>query len=60
MQVSAETQTHEHYFHELMKVDRPMTKLDTYGDPRFAPSADFCVQAAWMSYRKSSTCFAVR
>ena len=37
MRVSAETQTHEQYFHELMKVDRPMTKLDAYGDPRLAP-----------------------
>ena len=41
MKVSAETQTHEHYFHELMKVDRPMTKLDTYGDPRLAPFGRF-------------------
>jgi exopolysaccharide production protein ExoY len=37
MKVSAETQTHEHYFQELMRVDRPMTKLDTYGDPRLTP-----------------------
>jgi lipopolysaccharide/colanic/teichoic acid biosynthesis glycosyltransferase len=36
MKVSAETQTHEHYFHELMAGDRPMTKLDAYGDPRLA------------------------
>jgi exopolysaccharide production protein ExoY len=41
MQVSAETQTHEHYFQELMRVDRPMTKLDTYGDPRLAPFGRF-------------------
>jgi exopolysaccharide production protein ExoY len=41
MQVRAETQTHEHYFHELMKVDRPMTKLDAYGDPRLAPFGRF-------------------
>ena len=41
MKVSAETQTHEHYFHELMKVDRPMTKLDNYGDPRLAPFGRF-------------------
>lgn len=41
MQVSAETQTHEHYFHELMRVDRPMTKLDAYGDPRLAPFGRF-------------------
>jgi lipopolysaccharide/colanic/teichoic acid biosynthesis glycosyltransferase len=37
MKVSAETQTHEHYFQELMRVDCPMTKLDAYGDPRLAP-----------------------
>jgi lipopolysaccharide/colanic/teichoic acid biosynthesis glycosyltransferase len=60
MQANAETHTHEHYFHELMAGDRPMTKLDAYSDPRLAPLADFCVQAAWMSYRKSSTCFAAR
>jgi lipopolysaccharide/colanic/teichoic acid biosynthesis glycosyltransferase len=41
MQVSAETQTHEHYFRELMAVDRPMTKLDAYGDPRLAPFGRF-------------------
>src|SRR4029079_11068850 len=41
MKVSAETQTHEHYFQELMRGDRPMTKLDTYGDPRLAPFGRF-------------------
>jgi lipopolysaccharide/colanic/teichoic acid biosynthesis glycosyltransferase len=41
MKVSAETRTHEHYFHELMRVDRPMTKLDAYGDPRLAPFGRF-------------------
>jgi lipopolysaccharide/colanic/teichoic acid biosynthesis glycosyltransferase len=41
MHVSAETQTHEHYFHELMAGDRPMTKLDAYGDPRLAPFGRF-------------------
>jgi exopolysaccharide production protein ExoY len=41
MQASAETQTHEHYFRELMAVDRPMTKLDVYGDPRLAPFGRF-------------------
>jgi exopolysaccharide production protein ExoY len=41
MQASAETQTHEHYFHELMAGDRPMTKLDAYGDPRLAPFGRF-------------------
>jgi lipopolysaccharide/colanic/teichoic acid biosynthesis glycosyltransferase len=41
MQVRAETQTHEHYFHELIRVDCPMTKLDAYGDPRLAPFGRF-------------------
>jgi lipopolysaccharide/colanic/teichoic acid biosynthesis glycosyltransferase len=41
MRVSAETHTHEHYFHQLMRVDRPMTKLDAYGDPRLAPFGRF-------------------
>ena len=37
MKLSAETQTHERYFQELMRSDCPMTKLDTHGDPRLAP-----------------------
>ena len=37
MKLSAETQTHERYFENLMRVDCPMTKLDAYGDPRLAP-----------------------
>jgi lipopolysaccharide/colanic/teichoic acid biosynthesis glycosyltransferase len=37
MKLSAETQTHERYFHELMRADCPMTKLDVHGDPRLAP-----------------------
>jgi lipopolysaccharide/colanic/teichoic acid biosynthesis glycosyltransferase len=41
MQARAETQTHEHYFRELMEVDRPMTKLDAIGDPRLAPFGRF-------------------
>jgi lipopolysaccharide/colanic/teichoic acid biosynthesis glycosyltransferase len=41
MQVTAETYTHEHYFHQLMMVDCPMTKLDAYGDPRLAPFGRF-------------------
>jgi lipopolysaccharide/colanic/teichoic acid biosynthesis glycosyltransferase len=41
MKVSADTQTHEHYFQELMRVNRPMIKLDTYGDPRLAPFGRF-------------------
>jgi lipopolysaccharide/colanic/teichoic acid biosynthesis glycosyltransferase len=41
MQVTAETQTHEDYVRELIAVDRPMTKLDAYGDPRVAPLGHF-------------------
>src|SRR5438874_5700066 len=41
MKMSAETQPHEHYFQQLMRVDRPMTKLDAYGDPRLAPFGRF-------------------
>jgi lipopolysaccharide/colanic/teichoic acid biosynthesis glycosyltransferase len=37
MKLSAETQTHEHYFEQLMRADCPMTKLDAHGDPRLAP-----------------------
>jgi lipopolysaccharide/colanic/teichoic acid biosynthesis glycosyltransferase len=37
MMLSAETQTHEQYFEELMRADCPMTKLDVHGDPRLAP-----------------------
>ena len=37
MNLSAETQTHELYFENLMRVDCPMTKLDAYGDARLAP-----------------------
>jgi exopolysaccharide production protein ExoY len=34
MHVNAETRTHEEYFAHLMRVDCPMTKLDTEGDSR--------------------------
>ena len=37
MRLSAETQIHERYFENLMRVDSPMTKLDAYGDPRLVP-----------------------
>ena len=37
MKLSAETQTHERYFQELMRSDCPMTKLDAHGDPRLTP-----------------------
>jgi lipopolysaccharide/colanic/teichoic acid biosynthesis glycosyltransferase len=36
MKISAETQSHERYFEELMRTDHVMTKLDTR-DPRLAP-----------------------
>ena len=41
MKLSAETQTHERYLENLMRVDCPMTKLDAYGDPRLAPFGRF-------------------
>ena len=34
MKLSAETQTHERYFQELMRSDCPMTKLDVLDDHR--------------------------
>jgi exopolysaccharide production protein ExoY len=37
MKLSAETQTHERYFEELMRSDCAMTKLDAVGDSRLAP-----------------------
>jgi lipopolysaccharide/colanic/teichoic acid biosynthesis glycosyltransferase len=37
MKLSAETQTHERYFEELIRRNCPMTKLDSLGDPRLAP-----------------------
>lgn len=37
MKVSAETQTHERYFEELIRSNCVMTKLDANGDPRLAP-----------------------
>jgi exopolysaccharide production protein ExoY len=41
MKLSADTQTHERYFQELMRSDCPMTKLDAHGDPRLAPFGRF-------------------
>jgi exopolysaccharide production protein ExoY len=41
MKVSAETQTHEHYFAELIRTNCAMTKLDIQGDPRLAPFGRF-------------------
>lgn len=37
MRLSAETHIHERHFEELMRADCPMTKLDTFGDPRLVP-----------------------
>ena len=37
MKVSAETQTHERYYEELIRTNCAMTKLDANGDPRLAP-----------------------
>ena len=37
MKLSAETQSHERYFEELMRSNCAMTKLDSLGDPRLAP-----------------------
>ena len=36
MKTCAETQTHERYVEELMRSEKPMTKLDL-GDPRLVP-----------------------
>jgi len=41
MKVSAETQTHERYFVELIQTNCAMTKLDAQGDPRLAPFGRF-------------------
>jgi exopolysaccharide production protein ExoY len=37
MNVGAETQSHETYFHQLIATDAPMTKMDANGDPRLIP-----------------------
>jgi lipopolysaccharide/colanic/teichoic acid biosynthesis glycosyltransferase len=37
MKVSADTQSHERHFEQLVQADCPMTKLDAHGDPRLAP-----------------------
>ena len=59
MKLSAETQIHERYFENLMRVNPPMTKLDAYGDPRLAPLGHFS-WTVWMSCLKFSTCSTVR
>ena len=37
MQVNAETRAHSDHFHQLMKSEVPMTKLDARNDPRLVP-----------------------
>jgi lipopolysaccharide/colanic/teichoic acid biosynthesis glycosyltransferase len=34
MKVNVETQSHERYLEQLIHANRPMTKLDSFGDPR--------------------------
>lgn len=41
MKVSAETQTHERYYEQLIRTNRVMTKLEVNGDPRLAPFGRF-------------------
>lgn len=41
MHANAETRTHEEYFAHLMKVDCPMTKLDSEGDSRLIAGGRF-------------------
>ena len=41
MRVNAETRTHEEYFASLMRLDRPMTKLDAEGDSRLIKGGRF-------------------
>ena len=61
MKLSAETQTHERYFKELMQADCPMTKLDAHGDPRLAPFGRI-LRASGLGRAASnlSTCFSAR
>jgi lipopolysaccharide/colanic/teichoic acid biosynthesis glycosyltransferase len=37
MKVNVETQSHERYLDQLIRANRPMTKLDASGDPRIIP-----------------------
>ena len=37
MKVNVETQSHERYLEQLIHANRPMTKLDSAGDPRIIP-----------------------
>jgi lipopolysaccharide/colanic/teichoic acid biosynthesis glycosyltransferase len=37
MKVNVETQSHERYLEQLIHANRPMTKLDSSGDPRIIP-----------------------
>lgn len=41
MHVHADSQVHEDYFKQLMQSQKPMTKLDSFGDPRLIPFGSF-------------------
>jgi lipopolysaccharide/colanic/teichoic acid biosynthesis glycosyltransferase len=41
MHVNADAQVHTEYFKRLMQSQNPMTKLDSYGDPRLIPLGGF-------------------
>lgn len=41
MHPQANAQVHEDYFRQLMQSEKPMTKLDSYGDPRLIPLGSF-------------------
>ena len=41
MHAHADSQVHEDYFKQLMQSQNPMTKLDSYGDPRLIPFGSF-------------------
>jgi lipopolysaccharide/colanic/teichoic acid biosynthesis glycosyltransferase len=41
MKVGAETRSHENYLQEIIRKDRPMTKLDASNDPRLIPFGKF-------------------
>jgi lipopolysaccharide/colanic/teichoic acid biosynthesis glycosyltransferase len=41
MKANAETLTHERYLEQLIQADRPMTKLDSTGDPRIIRGGRF-------------------
>lgn len=41
MRIDEDTRIHENYFKRLMQSQQPMTKLDSYGDPRLIPFGAF-------------------